>query len=386
MEDETVVVKLPNLELADLRFYLSIPRYPNKAQVQERLLEAIRKDAMSGFYKYLVAEHYLPLDQDLLASIEQINEEKIKAFDNAIVDAENNLGESEVREALLSKANYFCLIGAKEQAIAAYASTAEKTVALGQRLDITFTLVRLGFFFDDYDLVNRSIRKAHSLMEEGSDWDRRNRLKTYEAIQAMHSRKFDLAANLLIETLATFTSYEVFTLETFIFYTVIAATVSLDRISLKKKIIDSPEVLAVIQKTPHLSSLLNDYYNGEYRNFLIALLGIFELMNHDRLLSQHSRWYFKEMRIKVYAQFLENYQSVQLDSMASQFGLSPKFLDEELSRFISVNRINCKIDKVGGIIQTNRSDNKNVQYETLLKQGDMLLNRIQKLAARVVNM
>ena len=34
-----------------------------------------------------------------------------------------------------------------------------------------------GLFFGDHDLVKRSIEKAEFLMEEGGDWDRRNRLK-----------------------------------------------------------------------------------------------------------------------------------------------------------------------------------------------------------------
>ncbi len=59
-------------------------------------------------------------------------------------------------------------------------------------------------------------------------------------------------------------------------------------------------------------------------------------------------------------------------------------LCRELSRFIANGRLNAKIDKVKGVIETNRPDAKNAQYQEIIKQGDLLLNRIQKLA-RAVN-
>ena len=48
--------------------------------------------------------------------------------------------------------------------------------------------------------------------------------------------------------------------------------------------------------------------------------------------------------------------------------------------FIKAN----KIDKVRGIVITNRPDSKNAQYQSTIKQGDILLNRVQKLS-RVIN-
>lgn len=48
--------------------------------------------------------------------------------------------------------------------------------------------------------------------------------------------------------------------------------------------------------------------------------------------------------------------------MADSFGLSEKFLDEELSNFIVLGRIAAKIDKVPGVIETKRPDLKNAYY------------------------
>lgn len=101
-------------------------------------------------------------------------------------------------------------------------------------------------------------------------------------------------------------------------------------------------------------------------------------------MSRHAPFYLREMRLAAYTQFLQSYKSVTLAGMAHSFGVSHTFLDGELSRFIAGGRIAAKIDAVAGIIDTSRPDSKNAQYLQVLKQGDALLNKVQKLA-RVVS-
>jgi len=71
--------------------------------------------------------------------------------------------------------------------------------------------------------------------------------------------------------------------------------------------------------------------------------------------------------------------------MANAFGVTEDYLDRELSRFIYLGRLNCRIDAVGEVIETIRPDTKNAQYHNTIKQGDLLLNRIQKLS-RVIHL
>jgi hypothetical protein len=135
-------------------------------------------------------------------------------------------------------------------------------------------------------------------------------------------------------------------------------------------------------------------------------------------------------------QFLESYKTVTLASMAAAFGVSPAFMDGELSDFIVAGRLPAKIDRVAGVVETNRCgcnacplavfigampalwqfslvcaysssrltgscdaprvfcsclpsniptsccrpDAKNSLYQQTIKNGDHLLNRLQKLS------
>lgn len=105
-----------------------------------------------------------------------------------------------------------------------------------------------------------------------------------------------------------------------------------------------------------------------------------EAINKNVYLSTHANYYIKEMRLVAYRQYLESFKSVTIENMARAFGVSSEFIDKELSNFIYAGKINCKIDKVSGVIESNRPNRKAELFNNNIKQGDHLLNRIQKLA------
>jgi 26S proteasome regulatory subunit N7 len=231
------------------------------------------------------------------------------------------------------------------------------------------------------------------LIDEGGDWDRRNRLKVYQGTYLMSIRNFSEASTMLLDTLATFTCTELYDYKTFVLYTTICAAITLNRPDFKQKVIMAPEVLEVIHEMPHLADYANSFYNCQYDKFFSALgnvpllkaLAALEAdLKSDRYLFAHYKFYVREMRITIYNQLLQSYQSLTIESMAKSFGVSEDWIDSDLSKFISLGRVNAVIDKVGGVIETNRPDAKNAQYQSVIKQGDVLLNRIQKLS-RVIN-
>ena len=82
----------------------------------------------------------------------------------------------------------------------------------------------------------------------------------------------------------------------------------------------------------------------------------------------------------AYKQYLESFKSVTIENMASAFGVSGDFIDRELSTFIYNGKLNCKIDKVSGVIESNRPNRKVELFQNTIREGDALLNRVQKLA------
>jgi len=236
----------------------------------------------------------------------------------------------------------------------------------------------------DHDVITRNIEKAKTLIDEGGDWDRRNRLKVYQGAYAMAVRDFKTSAEQFLDTVSTFTSYELMDYIDFVKYTVIVSMIALPRNELREKIILGAEIQEVLHSQPLLKEFLMSLYECRYGDFFHTLATVERVLKEDRLLNAHYRYYVREMRVKAYTQLLESYSSLTLIYMAKSFGVTPEFVDRELHRFIAAGRLHCKIDKVAGVVETCRPDNKNWQYQSTIKQGDHLLNRIQKLS-RVIN-
>ena len=68
---------------------------------------------MAPFYEEVCADLGWTVDQVLLDNMKLANKTELEKLEKAIEDAETNLGETEVRDALLTKAEYLCKIGDK---------------------------------------------------------------------------------------------------------------------------------------------------------------------------------------------------------------------------------------------------------------------------------
>lgn len=136
--EEEGLEKNPKLDLAQMKFLLSLPENFNNQELKTKLMSEIKSENMAPFYELVANDLSWPIDQKLLGEMKAINAKKIEELDAIIEDAEKNLGEMEVREANLKKSEYLCRIGDKEAALSAFRKTYEKTVSLGHRLDIIF--------------------------------------------------------------------------------------------------------------------------------------------------------------------------------------------------------------------------------------------------------
>lgn len=68
---------------------------------------------MAPYYEGLCKDLKWQLDGDLLSKMKKANEEELKRLDDVLEDAEKNLGESEIRDAMMAKAEYLIRIGDK---------------------------------------------------------------------------------------------------------------------------------------------------------------------------------------------------------------------------------------------------------------------------------
>ena len=138
---------------------------------------------MAPYYEFLLADPaiaaHVPRDESLIQSIRAKNVAELERLDAARKQAEENDGDLELHTVLKQRAMYLARIGDKEAALPAIEEAVEKAQGSGTKIDLTLLKIRVGLFYGDTDLTETNMAKAATLIEEGGDWDRRNRLTAY---------------------------------------------------------------------------------------------------------------------------------------------------------------------------------------------------------------
>lgn len=245
MDDESVA-PIPNQQLQQELFIVMRPATAadKRSAAVAALIDGIRADGalllteMGPYYALLlddpaVAKH-IPRDEALLAELKKKNTEQLEQFDATQKQAEESEGDLELHSVLTRRAQYLARIGDKEAALRAHDAALERATGLGSKIDLKLTKIRLGLFFGDTSLTQSSIASAAALIEEGGDWDRRNRLTAYRAVYFASVRHFNEASGLSRSALSTFTATELISYVDFVRLTVLMGLVSLSRPDQKK--------------------------------------------------------------------------------------------------------------------------------------------------------
>ncbi len=68
---------------------------------------------MAMFYSPLCSDVGRPVDSSLLEELQVSNKAELTKLEEAITDAQENLGDTELKDALMARAEYLCKIGDK---------------------------------------------------------------------------------------------------------------------------------------------------------------------------------------------------------------------------------------------------------------------------------
>ena len=194
-----------------------------------------------------------------LVDMETKNTKKMKELQDKVTEAQESAGDMEVMEARLEIARFAAKSLSMEQALEAYQQFLDlPKLSSGKKIDALMESARLASFYNDTVKADDFIDRADKLANEGGggDWDRRNRLKVYKALQQLLHRDMETASSLLLDCIATFSCNEICSYTEFIVYAILTNMLHLPRPNLKKKIIDGPEILSVATEIPVVVSHL----------------------------------------------------------------------------------------------------------------------------------
>mmetsp|Transcript_25038 Transcript_25038/g.69258 ORF Transcript_25038/g.69258 Transcript_25038/m.69258 type:complete len:426 (-) Transcript_25038:298-1575(-) len=400
--EDSSAAAYPNMSLAqDIHRVLAYGMVESAQEVADEIITKLKNPSLyEQFQKACTAKYpdasLTFVAQDELDKLADAHKTKVKELEEAVEKAKESAGDMEVMEAMVDIAHFAAKSLTPAEAMDAYQKVLNlPKLSSGKKMDCYMELARVGSFASSLPALSSPatsltavddwVEKAGKLAQSGSgDWDRRNRVSVYKALQCLLKRDLKKASEIMLSGIATFTCVEMCDYTDFLVYAALTNLLHLQRPQLHEKILQGPELLAVATDIPVVMQLIRSYYDCDYKAYLQAIVDVEDVLKRDRYLSAHAAYWMRELHLLAYQQFLDSYQSVTLAAMADQFGVSVEFLDSHASQFIAAGRLSAKIDKFGGTIVTNRADWKNAQYRQVIQKGDQLLNRIQKLA-RVVD-
>lgn len=246
-----------------------------------------------------------------LTTLTTHHETILKSLNDAVQKAKDEAGDMEVLHAYMDIARYSARCSTKEAALAAYdAVLALPKLSVGKKLDAHLEMARVCSFWSDFKKMKTTLDGAAKAIANGGDWDRRNRLKVYQALSFLLVRDMEAASKLLVEGIATFSCAELCEYSEFITYAVVSNLLYLKRTELKKSIIDGSEVLQVAKDIPVMIQLANTLYDCDYKAYLHTLVDLQPHLIANRYLQPHAGYLLRELHVLAFQQFLDSYQSV----------------------------------------------------------------------------
>jgi hypothetical protein len=197
------------------------------------------------------------LTEDNLNTLTSHHESILQALNDAVTKAKDEAGDMEVLHAHMDIARYQAKCSTKESALSAYQTVISlPKLSVGKKLDAHLEMARVCSFWGDYKQMKDTLADATKATAKGGDWDRRNRLKVYQAMSHILVRDMESASKLLVEGIATFSCTELCEYSEFIVYAILTSLLNLKRTELKKSIIDGSEVLQVAKDIPVVVSVV----------------------------------------------------------------------------------------------------------------------------------
>ena len=350
-----------------------------KETVIASALIAMESNGMSDFYERFCCTMKIQPNADRMQRMEAVRTTQLAEIEKTRLAEESSV-DSPSDEDLLKRIQLHFLSGSKEEAFVVANDCIEKSIRDPFKVEVCFLCLRLGIFMKDDNIISDYLLKAKKILENYSNWEQRNRLHVYEGLYSVRCSKYSLAVNALLAAISTYCSAELMPYSSFLSFTVVLSLTILDRALLKKKILEQSAVTAILQQSPAVSSLLKSFQDCHYANIFDALGKVCDEFRRDAFFHASVDFIAQEVEIRAFNQYLEAYQSVHLSSMAAAFGLTQDTVESKLFLHISEGRVFCQIDKVGGHVIAQVSENMTSQYREILQKGEILQRQIQKLS------
>eukprot|EP00792_Barthelona_sp_PAP020_P005049 TRINITY_DN2469_c0_g2_i2.p1 TRINITY_DN2469_c0_g2~~TRINITY_DN2469_c0_g2_i2.p1 ORF type:complete len:393 (+),score=113.96 TRINITY_DN2469_c0_g2_i2:605-1783(+) len=346
---------------------------------QKSIIERLKTNNSLYLYREFCIEFSLIPDDSLLNELEDSYNEEIMRLNENITKMEAEFGSVEVWQAKLEKARYLMKVGNKEEGLPLYSTVFQEATGITTKADLIFEQGLISFANCSINDCERFLTLADDMVKANSlDFEHKNRLNVYRALLYIWIRDLENASEKLLLSVKTFLAPEICSFADLMKYTVVISLITLSRAQLTQSLSECAELKQVANEISEYVELFEMFYEGNYTTILQKIYDVCEQMNNDIFLAKHSRFFFHELRLQCYQQFLDAYSVIKLDHMAETFSLDVNLLEKDIANLVANEKLSVKIDKQEGII----THVKGVRSDTgkMIRIADNLITRLENLS------
>ena len=167
------------------------------------------------------------------------------------------------------------------------------------------------------------------------------------------------------------------------YYAVLSALAALDRVDVRKKLLDSESFGAVLTCAPQLRPLLDDFCQSRYASLFERFARLRPRMKLDSVIAPLLNELETRIRQRALVQYFSPYSVVDLKRMAESFACDVEALEEELAALIADDHIAARIDSYNKRLNARQSDERADMYAEVLAAGEAYVRNTQALLMRM---
>lgn len=285
---------------------------------------------------------------------------KLEYLESELHSAKSSMIKESIRIALNDLGNYYLDRGNLIEAIKTYGRTRDFSSMPKHSDEYCINLVTVSIAMDKIMNIANYIGKIDEIE---TSLIVKDKLRIAKALFFLYQSNYEQCARSFLSIQHSTSSEhqypEVISSHDIAIFTTLCSLATLNRINIRKLLLDNREFKGILDCVPLTRILLNEFLEGKYSSVIEKLNQFKNILSFDLYFHKHIDKVIELIRHHLIITFLTPFSSVHLQDMCQVFNLSQEDIEDILCHLISSSKLQGKIDILTNTFQRIRPSQRN---------------------------
>ncbi|KAI5810083.1 26S proteasome subunit RPN7-domain-containing protein [Peziza echinospora] len=330
------------------------------------------KAAVATLYSIDPTDADARLDEEWVDKVSKRVANDLEKFDAQLKSYKHNLIKESIRMGHEDLGNHYYNSGDLSNAFKSYSRMRDFCTAPKHILDMSLQIIKVCIEQGNYMSLQSYVMKIRNLTRNPEEEELlKPKLATATGLLHLSGGNFRDAARSFLECPNTLgnTWNDVISSNDVAIYGGLCALASMDRSTLKSKVLDNSEFRNFLELEPHIRRAITYFYTAKYN----ACLSILQAYKNDYLLDIHLHKHVEDIyelvRSKSIVQYFVPFSTVRLSAMSEAFGTREADLERELVGMIEAGKLQARIDTQNRVVTSKETNLRNSVHQDTLQMA-----------------